>query len=117
MKTSGGKDINRLIVELEDAKQKNQTALYNGLLKALGETKVNIDSKDMEDITRRFLTSGGLMEKLYGLDMAVNNNLKSLEPEIKNLASDKNESIARKARRTAERLEIKIDEEEEKETE
>lgn len=117
MKTSGGKEINRLIVELEDAKQKNQTALYNGLLKALGETKVNIDSKDMEDITRRFLTSGGLMEKLYGLDMAVNNNLKSLEPEIKNLASDKNESIARKARRTAERLEIKIDEEEEKETE
>jgi hypothetical protein len=62
----------------------------------------------MERLTRRFLQSGGIMEKLYGLDMAVNNELKNLSAEIKALTADKNESLARKARRTAERLGIEI---------
>jgi len=62
----------------------------------------------MENITRRFLRSGSVMEKLYGLDMAVNNNLVTLGDEIKSLTSDRNESLARKARRTAETLGIEI---------
>jgi HEAT repeat protein len=108
MKTAGDKNLGRMILELDDAKQKNQTALYNGFLKVIGESKINGDTGEMENITRRFLQSGGIMEKLYGLDMAANNNLKNLSVEIKALSSDRNESLSRKARRTAERLGIEI---------
>ncbi|MDR1869314.1 MAG: HEAT repeat domain-containing protein [Treponema sp.] len=108
MKTSGEKTLGRLIAELDEAKLKNQTALYNGFLKVIGEAKIQGDTSEMENITRRFLQNGGIIEKLYGLDMAANNNLKSLSVEIKALSNDKNESLARKARRTAERLGIEI---------
>jgi len=108
MRSGESKYLNRLIVELDDAKTKNQTALYNGFLKVVGEAKIEGDTTELESLTRRFLHSGGIMEKLYGLDMAANNNLQNLSVEIKALSSDRNESLARKARRTAERLGIEI---------
>jgi len=108
MKNAGQKNLSRIILELDEAKQKNQTALYNGFLKIVGEAKIDGDTGEMEKLTRRFLQNGGIMEKLYGLDMAVNNELKGLSVEIKALTTDKNESLARKARRTAERLGIEI---------
>jgi HEAT repeat protein len=108
MKNAGQKNLTRVIVELDEAKQKNQTALYNGFLKIIGEAKIDGDKTEMENLTRRFLQSGGILEKLYGLDMAVNNELKGLSAEIKALTADKNESLARKAKRTAERLGIEI---------
>jgi len=108
MKNAGQAYLTRVIVELDEAKLKNQTALYNGFLKIIGEAKIDGDTSEMEKLTRRFLQNGGIMEKLYGLDMAVNNNLTSLAPEIKTLTTDKNESLARKAKRTAERLGIDI---------
>jgi len=108
MKKAGEKNLSRVIVELDEAKTKNQTALYNGFLKIIGEAKIDGDTTEMEVITRRFLQNGGIMEKLYGLDMAANNNLDKLSTEIKALAGDKNESLARKAKRTAERLGIDI---------
>jgi len=108
MKNAGQKNLSRIILELDEAKQKNQTALYNGFLKIVGEAKIDGDTGEMEKLTRRFLQNGGIIEKLYGLDMAVNNELKGLSTEIKALTTDKNESLARKARRTAERLGIEI---------
>jgi len=108
MKTAGEKNLPRLIAELDEAKLKNQTTLYNGFLKIVGEAKIQGDTTEMENLTRRFLQNGGIMEKLYGLDMAANNNLKSLSVEIKALSNDKNESLARKAKRTAEKLGIEI---------
>ena len=108
MKNAGQKNLSRVILELDEAKQKNQTALYNGFLKIVGEAKIDGDTGEMEKLTRRFLQDGGIIEKLYGLDMAVNNELKGLSTEIKALTTDKNESLARKARRTAERLGIEI---------
>jgi len=108
MKNAGQKNLTRVIIELDDAKQKNQTALYNGFLKIVGEAKIDGDTSEMEKLTRRFLQNGGILEKLYGLDMAVNNELKGLSPEIKALTTDKNESLAKKAKRTAERLGIEI---------
>ena len=108
MKNAGEKNLGRLIVELDEAKLKNQNALYNGFLKIIGEAKIDGDTSEMESLTRRFLQNGGIMEKLYGLDMAANNNLDKLSAEIKTLLNDKNESLARKARRTAERLGIEI---------
>jgi len=108
MKNAGQKNLTRVIIELDEAKQKNQTALYNGFLKIIGEAKIDGDTSEMEKLTRRFLQNGGIIEKLYGLDMAANNELKGLSTEIKALTTDKNESLARKARRTAERLGIEI---------
>jgi len=109
MKNTGGKELTRVIVELDEAKKRNQTSLSNGFLKIIGEAKIEGDKNEMEDITRRFLQSGNVTEKLYGLDMAANNNFKSLSAEIKTLSADKSESISRKARRTAERLEIDLE--------
>jgi len=108
MKSSPDANFSRLVLELEEAKTRNQTALYNGLLKIIGETVLKGDTTDMENITRRFLRSGTIIEKSYGLDMAVNNNLVMLSEEIKALLTDRNESLARKARRTAETLGIEI---------
>jgi HEAT repeat protein len=108
MRNAGAANLTRLIIELDEAKTKNQTALYNGLLKVVGETVIEGDMTEMENLTRRFLQNGGLMEKLYGLDMAANNNLVSLSQEIRAMTNDRNESIARKARRTAEKLGIEI---------
>jgi len=94
------KFLDRLVAELDEAKQKKQTALYNGLLKIVGETK----SANMEAITRRLLQNGGVIEKSYALDMAVNNRLTGLAEEIRTITADKNESLAAKARRTLEKL-------------
>jgi HEAT repeat protein len=101
MTNDPGKYLSSLIVELDEAKTKNQTALYNGLLKIAGEAK----TEKIEDTARRFLTSGGIIEKSYGLDMAANNGLRGLVEEVRTLTTDKNQSLARKARRTLESLE------------
>ena len=96
--------LGKLVVELDEAKQKNQTPLYNGFLKIIGEAK----TESIEAITRRLMRTGGIIEKSYALDMAANNNLAGLAEEIKALSADKNESLARKARRTAEKLGIDL---------
>jgi len=94
------KFLDRFVMELDEAKQKKQTALYNGLLKVIGETK----SANMDAITRRLMQNSGVIEKSYALDMAANNRLTGLADEIKALTTDKNETLAAKARRTLEKL-------------
>ncbi|MDR1288534.1 MAG: HEAT repeat domain-containing protein [Treponema sp.] len=89
-----------LIAELDEAKRKNQTALYNGFLKVIGEAR----APGLEEITRRFFASGSAVEKIYALDMAANNGLRSLIPEVQAMKDDKNTGIARKAARTLEVL-------------
>ena len=92
----------RAIVEMEDARTRNQTALYNGFLRILSPGV----SRDLETIARRFLTSGSVIEKSYALDIAVNNNFVSLEPEIRACLDDRrnNASLIRKAQMTLEKL-------------
>jgi len=107
-KNTGGKYLSKFIIELDEAKKRNQTNLYNGFLKVVGETTAESDKQEIETITRRFLSAGGIMEKLYGLDMANNNKLTGLKEEIIALTKEKNESVSRKARRTAENLGIEI---------
>jgi HEAT repeat protein len=101
MNNDAGTYTSRLIVELDEAKTKNQTPLYNGFLKVIGESK----AEKLEDLTRRFLTSGGIVEKSYALDMAANNGFRGLAEEVRALTTDKNASLARKARRALETLE------------
>jgi len=94
--------LDAFIKEMDDAKQKNQTSLYNGLLKIIGGTKCS----GLETITRRLMQDRGAVEKSIALDMAANNNLSSLAPEIKTVAQEKNESLSGKAKRTLEKLGI-----------
>jgi len=110
MKVSADSNVNKLIAELEDARARNQTALYNGFLKVLGEATVTTPTEEYIAITRRFMTNGTIIEKLYSLDMAANSNLRTLAVEIVELTKDRNESLARRARRTAETLGIEIPE-------
>ena len=105
MQNSPAAYLDRLIVETDEAKQKNQTPLYNGFLKIIGQTQ----TENMEGISRRLMKSGGVIEKSYGLDIAANNGLSGLAEEIKALTSDRNESLKRKARRTAEKLGIALE--------
>ena len=105
MKNASTENIIRIIAELEEAKKRNQNNLYNGLLKALGEAVLIGDKTEMTNIARRFMQSGNATEKLFALDMIANNNLTGFDTEINALASDRNEGIARKARRTLEILE------------
>jgi HEAT repeat protein len=102
MKNKPDRYLAQLITELDEAKIKNLNPLYNGFLKVIGESR----GGNLEDITRRFLKSGGIIEKSYALDMAVNNNLTGLAEDIRKVSEEKNESIARKARRTMEKLGI-----------
>ncbi|MDR0495879.1 MAG: HEAT repeat domain-containing protein [Treponema sp.] len=92
--------LDSLVREMDEAKQKNQNSLYNGILKIIGGAKCS----NMEAITRRLMETNGAVEKSTALDMAANNNLTSLAAEIKTIAEGKSESLAAKARRTLEKL-------------
>ncbi|GHV16760.1 hypothetical protein FACS189493_3160 [Spirochaetia bacterium] len=90
----------KVIVELDEAKTRNQTPLYNGLLRVISTAK----TPSVEALTRRFLTTGGVIEKSYGLDMAANNEFRSLRPEVEALTDPKNGSLVRKARALLEKF-------------
>ena len=93
--THGNKDyVKEVIVEMDEAKTKNQTALYNGFLRILGSAK----SPNLEDLARRFFAGGGVIEKSYALDICLNNNFRSLTSEIQNLTDPKNGSLSNKSR-------------------
>jgi HEAT repeat protein len=111
MKSNAGRNFTKLVIELDEARTRNQTNLYNGLLRVTGEAVVEGDRSGVESLARRFMQSGTILEKLYGLDMAANNDLRDLRQEIIDLSRDRNESLARRARRTAETLEIEIPQE------
>jgi HEAT repeat protein len=86
--------IEKVIAELDDAKSRNQSTLYNGLLKIAGAAKSN----QLESLARRFLGSGDIIECSFALDIAANNNFRGLVEEIRPLTESKNASLARKAR-------------------
>jgi HEAT repeat protein len=95
--------VTKVIEELDEAKRKNQTALYNGFLRVLGAAK----SPVLEDLCKRFFFSGGVVEKSYALDMTANNEFRSLAEQVKELMDEKNGSLSRKSRVVAEKLGIK----------
>ncbi|MDR2632420.1 MAG: HEAT repeat domain-containing protein [Treponema sp.] len=91
----------KVIREMDDAQKTKRNSLYNGFLKALSETNTG----KLEDLVRRLLSSGGVIEKSYALDMIVRNEFRSLAKEIRSMAADeKNTGLARKARNTLEHL-------------
>jgi HEAT repeat protein len=91
----------RVILELDEAKAKRQTPLYNGFLRVLGGAK----TRKLEDLARRFFLAGDVVEKSYALDMSANNGLTALIEEVRKLTDEKNGSLAGKARGVLEKLE------------
>jgi HEAT repeat protein len=90
----------RVIAEMDEARQKNQTALYNGFLRVLGAARTSV----LEDLCRRFFASGGVVEKSYALDMTLNNEFRSLADQVKALHDERHGSLSRKSRSVAEKL-------------
>jgi HEAT repeat protein len=97
----------KVIAELDDSKNRNQTALYNGFLRILGPGQAS----SLEGLAKRFLASGTVIEKSYALDMILNNEFKGLAEDMRVLLDEKknNASLARKARTTLEKLGLDTD--------
>jgi HEAT repeat protein len=89
-----------VITVLDEAKGNNQTALYNGLLRVIGETR----AAALEDLARRFFASGGVIEKSYALDITARNQFHSLAGEVRALTDSKTGSLALKALDTLNKL-------------
>ena len=92
----------KITVEMEDARTRNQTPLYNGFVRIL-TTAV---SSSLEDTARRLLETGGVIERSLALDMVMNNEFHSLADNVRTLLDEQRHgaSLARKARLTLERL-------------
>jgi HEAT repeat protein len=93
--------IENVIAEMDDAKFRNQTPLYQGLLKIAGGAR----SGKLEALSRRLLGSADLTEKSYGLDLAANNTFRGLAEDVRGLTENRNAGLARKARNVLEKLE------------
>ena len=94
----------RVMLEMEDAQSRNQTALYNGFVRVMSVAK----GPGLEGIAARFLSRGGVIERSLGLDLVLNNELRSLVNEVRVLMDERayGASIARKAQSTLEKLGI-----------
>ena len=92
----------RVLLEMDEAKSKNQTALYNGFVRVMAGAK----AASMADIARRFILGGGVIEKSLALDIIQNNEFTALADEIRSLLDEKVHSatIARKAQSTLTKL-------------
>ena len=100
IKNSADNYVEKLIIELDEAKRANLTALYNGFLKILAMAKTD----KLEALTRRFLSAGGIIEKSLALDMIANNGFSALSDDVRLLTSDKNAGLAKKAQSTLDLL-------------
>jgi len=92
----------RVYAEMEDAKLKNQTALYNGFVRVM----VTAKSASLETTVRRLIGGGGVIEKSLALDIILNNEYRQMADEIRSLLDEKKHSatIARKAQNTLTKL-------------
>ena len=107
LQNDGDKYGRKVEIEMEEAKNKKQTPLYNGFIRILTTAK----SPTLEDLARRFITSGGVIEKSLALDLMLNNEFRSLADDARVLLDEKKSgaSIARKARNTLEKLGLETD--------
>ena len=92
----------RVIAEMDEARLRNQTPLYNGFIRIL----TSAVSSSLETPAGRLLETGGVIERSLALDMVMNNDFHSLEEGVRNLLDEQRNgvSLARKARLTLERL-------------
>ncbi|MDR1429242.1 MAG: HEAT repeat domain-containing protein [Spirochaetaceae bacterium] len=93
------------IAELDEARAKNQTALYNQFCRIIAQAETD----KVEPLALRFFSSGGVVEKAYAIDMVYRNNLTGLIDHVKALTDERNGSLSRKARDTLQRMGVSYD--------
>jgi HEAT repeat protein len=89
-----------VIAAMDEAKRSNQTTLYNGLLRIVGEAKAAV----LEDLARRFFASGGVIEKSYALDITANNQFLNLAGDVRLLTESGTGNLSQKALDTLNKL-------------
>jgi HEAT repeat protein len=92
--------VSRTITALDEAKGSNQSSLYNGLLRVLGEAK----AAALEDLARRFFAAGGVIEKSYALDITAHNQFHNLAGEVRSLINSKTGNLSQKALATLKKM-------------
>ena len=104
LKNNSAQYGSRVMLEMEDAQSRNQTPLYNGFVRVMSTAK----GSGLEGIAARFLSRGGVIERSLGLDLVLNNELRTLSNEVRALMDERayGASIARKAQSTLEKLGI-----------
>jgi HEAT repeat protein len=107
LKNDADKYGTKIVVELDDANNRKQTPLYNGFIRALTTVK----SGSMEDLARRFISGGGVIEKSLAMDLILNNEFRGMADAMRALLDEKKSgaSLARKARNTLEKLGLDAD--------
>ncbi|MCL2007803.1 MAG: HEAT repeat domain-containing protein [Treponema sp.] len=95
----------RVFIEMQEAQRTHQTPLYNGFVRLMSPVK----STNLEDIVLHFM-GGGVIEKALALDMIMNNEIRSMEEEVRSLLDERRwgVSLARRAERTLEVLGLTV---------
>jgi len=93
--------------EMDDARVRNQTALLNGFIRILSPIK----SPSLEDLARRLITHGNVIETSLALQLILNNEFRGLEEEMRALLDPRRSGagLAQRARSTLERLGFEVD--------
>jgi HEAT repeat protein len=100
LNTNADAYVQQVIDAMDDARQKHRTTLYNGFLSLLSKTK----SGKLESLAGRFFASGSAVEKSAALDMTLNNRFAAFTEEVRALANQKNNALAKKAQNVLEKL-------------
>jgi HEAT repeat protein len=100
IKNDADRYAEKVITKLDEAKAKNQTVLYKGLLKALSFA----ETPKVENLTARLFASKDVTEKFYALDLTANNRFTAFKDEVEKLTTDKNMSLSRRAKTTLEKI-------------
>ena len=97
----------RVVAEMDNARSRNQTALYNGFVRVLTTAR----SSSLESLARRFISAGSVIEKSLALDLILNNEFRHLADEVRVLLDERRSGagLARKARSTLEALGLEIE--------
>ena len=92
----------RIIAEMDEARARNQTPLYNGFVRLF----IPVISDTLESFAKRLIATGGVIERTLALDIILNNEFRSLENEVRGLLDERRYgvSVARRAQSTLERL-------------
>jgi hypothetical protein len=102
IRNRAGDYAERFIAELDEAKAKNQTALYNQFCRIIAQAETD----KVEPLALRFFSFGSVVEKAYAIDMVYKNRLMGLIDQVKALTDERNGSLSRKARDTLQRMGI-----------
>jgi len=97
----------RVVIEMDEAQRRRQTALYNGFIRTLTTAK----SDSLESLARRFITTGGVIESSLAMELIVNNEFTHLADEVRAFLDERRggASLARRARTTLERLGLELE--------